>query len=837
MTLPATLLRPLLTTLLLLPGAKASTPPLICPGGVALGRFELTVAPPAGGAPRAIQNVNRLLQGDTISYRPLDIGSSDRKRARIALLLVPSDGSKIFVFDPKPAEEPATWMVPFRAQLASLVWGPEGLDKAKVTSLVARDNALIAQLADYAEKTAETQALIQAIMQRQALDTGESMDAAVAGFASRFPSARLDRSQPIDVQLGVLVHSVNPALTTYDPLAMSPQQQVAQTAGLAAAVAGLFFGNGAGLAASGGAALINLHSLLFPHTQLLSALVQANPPDESGAAATSQSTALCGSKPVARTESAYLWAMRFPDVAAPALGLKTAAHLPIGMKSTISLAGDAKDWKLVPRIQDWRLVSENNGATGNAADESADAAPPAPTSVPVNARVNTTAKTIDLDLTSKKLTQLKSGTWKLAGNWDWDPVTVSGDVVLHDLPKFTGTHLTPESQDKLTSGAGTLDLELTGDDFEFVHKIEYKKQGDPFAQTQEVPFHLPKEPPAGPESSVKVRLNAKPLTTGNYVFLIAQTDGKVHETPFKVLPAPPSISGTPLVLNTGVGTQTVTLHGSGLDRVEQISSDDAQFTLGAAGDGDSRTVTVTLKSAARAGELMPLQLKVANYAEPVSVDDAFLVAGPKPTITTVRQSSQGNEGIAINPGEMATNSLVSFELGVQHVTTVSEVDLSCDGSSDSPPVKIPRGVGKTDTKLTQESADTLFLSFRPANVGAPGCMILATLVTPKNGQSERKKLGSIVLLPQIESFQISNDKAGDASYFAVLEGHDLEGITKIGWDAQTGTMVDSIPTPVTGPGNKESLRVAIPWPAPAPHAPVYIWLRGEDRGRLTTARY
>jgi hypothetical protein len=40
-----------------------------------------------------------------------------------------------------------------------------------------------------------------------------------------------------------------------------------------------------------------------------------------------------------------------------------------------------------------------------------------------------------------------------------------------------------------------------------------------------------------------------------------------------------------------------------------------------------------------------------------------------------------------------------------------------------------------------------------------------------------------------------------------------------------------------GGDNKESLRVAIPWPAPAPHAPLYIWLRGEERGRLTSAQY
>ena len=66
--------------------------------------------------------------------------------------------------------------MPFRTQLASLVWGPEGLDKAKVTSLVTKDNELIGQLADYAAKTEETQALVQAITQQQALDTGQNVE-------------------------------------------------------------------------------------------------------------------------------------------------------------------------------------------------------------------------------------------------------------------------------------------------------------------------------------------------------------------------------------------------------------------------------------------------------------------------------------------------------------------------------------------------------------------------------------------------------------------------------------------------------------------------------------
>ncbi|HVY91474.1 MAG TPA: hypothetical protein VHA14_01950 [Bryobacteraceae bacterium] len=798
---------------------KASTPPLICPGGTPLGRFDLTVVPKAGGRAHSIETVNQLLPGDIITYHPIEVESFDKKKVRMALLLVPSDGSKITVFDPKPGGQSATWTVPFRTQLASVVWGPEGLDKSKVNDLVVKDGQLIAQLADYAAKSAETQALIDALSRKQqVLDTGQSVDAAVAGFASQFPAARLDRTQPTDVQLGVLLHSVNPSLASYDPLAESPQQQAAQTAGLAAAVGGLFLGGGADLAVTGGSILVSLHGVLFPHTKFLSALAQHNSDSDTN------STSLCGSAtpPLSHTEPAFLWALRFPDAPAPSLALQSTGHLPIGLKSSVPLTAQPKDWKLVPRVQRWTLIPEDPAAGAG--------------SVPVEAHVNTTGKTIELDLSDPRL---KPGNWKLGADWDWDPLAVSGTIVLHNLSKFTSAHLTPASQDQLTAGAGTLDLDLTGDDFEFVKKVAWKKQGDPFAEPEAVPFHLPKEPANGPENSLKIRLDAKPLSTGNYVFLIAQSDGTEHEAPFKVLPAAPTITGTPVLLHTGMDTQTVTIHGTGLDRIQQISCADnggVTFELGDPGSGDARSVTVKLNPGIKPGTLLSLSMNVANFEQPVSAEDVFEVTGPKPAISSVRESVQEGAGVATRTDEMGANSLVSFEMNVAHAPVVSEVDLSCE-TGESAPLRIRPGDARDDLKVTQESADTLFLAFRPRTVGPPGCGVMVRLVTPKNGASDERKLGAIVLLPQIDSFDVSSDKAGDSSWFATLKGRDLEGITKVGWDATNGTAVDAIPVPIPGPGNLETLRVAVPWPAPAPHAPLYIWLRGEDQGRQTSARY
>jgi hypothetical protein len=799
-------LRTFLAVLLLIPPVSAMEP-LICPGGEALGRFDLTVVPPNGGVPRALQSVNRLLPGDRILYHPVSIDGVDKKKVRVALLLVPSEGSKIAVFDPKPATEIMSWTVPFRARLASLVWGPEGLNKAKVTDLVAKNDELIGELADYAKKTSEAQTIIAAIeQQQQAHDTGLDVDAAVSGFASRFPGARIDPTQSTGVQLGVLLNGVNPALSAYDPLTPSSQQQAAQTAGLVAAVSRLFFGSNVGLAATGGAVLINLHSILFPQTEFLSALNQAS---------SGQTMGLCGSKaPASRTQLAYLWATRVPDAAAPQLSLATKTeHLPIGLKSSFPLRVKGKDWSLAARVQDWRLVS----ADGQ-------------TSVPVATKPDPKAKTIELDLTSEKL---KAGQWTLAANWDWDSLDIPGTLVLHDISHFSGAHLTPESQDKLTPAAGTLDLELAGTDFEFVKKIEYKKQADPFAQAQPIPFHLPKEPPDGPETSVRLRLDAKPLSTGNYEFLIAQADGKVHDAPFKVLPPPPSLTGTPLVLNTGGDEQKVVLHGAGLDRIEEISADDARITLSEDESDTERSAVVKLAPGAEAGTLISLHLKVKDFEEPVTIADALVVAGPRPAITSIRESVPGNLGVAINPGEIPARSLVSFEMNVLHAPAVSAVKLSCADAT----VKIKAGDGNQEARFVQESPAAVFLSFRPDSADQPGCELMATLTTPLDGESAPRKLGAIVRLPKIDSFQLTDERAGDGLYVAVLQGQDLETVAKTGWDAQTGTPVDEIPAPLDGPGNKESLRIAVPWPAPAPHAPLYIWLRGEEQGRLTSAKY
>jgi hypothetical protein len=92
-----------------------------------------------------------------------------------------------------------------------------------------------------------------------------------------------------------------------------------------------------------------------------------------------------------------------------------------------------------------------------------------------------------------------------------------------------------------------------------------------------------------------------------------------------------------------------------------------------------------------------------------------------------------------------------------------------------------------------------------------------------------------VRVPRIESFSVSDQRADDNTWLGTLKGHDLDTIQRVGWDPATGVEVSGIPVPA-GNGDEETLPVAVPWPAPSPHAPLYVWLRGESAGRLTSAK-
>ncbi len=92
-------------------------------------------------------------------------------------------------------------------------------------------------------------------------------------------------------------------------------------------------------------------------------------------------------------------------------------------------------------------------------------------------------------------------------------------------------------------------------------------------------------------------------------------------------------------------------------------------------------------------------------------------------------------------------------------------------------------------------------------------------------------------VPRIDSLRLTDEAAGDGNYVGILTGRDLEGISKAGWDANKGTAVATLPTAIAEQPNKQSLRIELPWPSPAPHSPIYVWLRGDKDSRPTTVKY
>ncbi len=767
-----------------------------CVASAPLGSFHLSVQAPGNADPRGIEQINAVRPGDRFVYRPVKLPADLKKKARVSLVLVPADGgTEIKVFDPRPASEAAEWSAPFRVGVACVVLGPNGLDRKKVVSLIKKDHELIAQLADYAEQTAQVESLVEALTAAEAAPSStRNLDAALTGFAAQYGTSvpKLDRTAPTNQQALVLMRALNPALAGYDPLAPTAATRMQQSAGLAASVAGLFFGSNVGLAAGGTAMALNLRTLLFPDTEFRSALAQRTG---------TYGLTLCARQQPARsrTRLAYLWARRLPNAGPPSVSLAGAIHLPLGVKSSVSV--ETADWKLLDRARNWGLV----GTDGRVFRVTTKAQP----------------RALELDLTNF---EAPPGVYKLTAVWDWETFQVAGSVNLQPLGDFKAAALTAESQDRLIEGRGPVKVTLSGADFEFVEKVAVGKEP--------VEFTLPLGRRAGPQQTVELGIDTRALKAGRHQLAIVQAGGAAHEMPVRVLPPVPAITGLPLRANLGEERQKIAIRGSGLDRIEGIETDGASVELGPPGSA-VRDIFVRLNDAARKGEMLKLALRIEGMHAPLEIPGAVEVAGPRPRITGMERSLPDDLGVTVRPGELPAGSFVSFSLRTENVEGQPSVQLGC-GESE-PALTLHVGEKRSEAKLDSAGPGMLFLSVDPSVVGRPGCTLMSS-VEAAPGRSDRHELGRVIRLPRIESFTLTDEKAGDSAYAGILTGQDLELIERAGWDATAGIPVESLPRPVAGEGQRQMLKIALPWPSPAPHAPVYIWLRGESEGRATKAR-
>ncbi len=801
-------------SLVLFIGSCASYAVPLCPAGRPLGGIEVTVqrTPEAPAIP--LWKVNQVEEGDEIIYSPA-LRSNEKRGGEVAVVLVasvpqPDQDLNFTILETKNADEPARWKAPFRASLAMYVYGPSGLSTRKLKGFLAKDQELVAQLADYAEKTAQTETVLQAIASYEQFGNTESLGAALHGFAGQYGiSGKIDRNAPLNEQTLAAFRTLNPALSSYDPISPSGSQRVSQTAGLAATVAGMFLGSTVGIAAGGTAMALNLKTLLFPDADFRSAYSQPSKADNA--------VSLCtGRDPYkSRKRIAYLWAIRIPDSGPPKLTIESPNHIPTGLKSSVSMSAPGGQWKLAGRIRNWSLVNEAGSAT------------------PVQVAPATEQPRLEINLSGNSIAP---GKYTLSGSWDWDSFFTAGEIHVDELGKFESARLTPESQNRLQQQSGKQLVHLTGADFQFVEKAAIVRKDDKYAQPTSVPFSLPYGRRNGSQNTLEMQIDATQLVAGDYSLLLSQADGKPHRVDVQVLPEPPKIEHLPFILNEGERDQKITLRGNELDRITGLAADGLRFELKDGDDGPhQRAVQVVPSRDFKEGETLDLRVSIKGFAQPVVMAGALRFAGPRPRIRSADPSLPSDLQIKLRAGELPAGVQIGVMMQVSAAGSEPAVSLSC-GNAKANTIRVQAGMEKDRVKLNRMQEDTLFLSLDPG-VWPGGCLITAVLENGRGSASAPFEVGRVLRLPRIDEFKLTDESVSEGIYVGVLTGNDLELIGKTGWDANSGHDVLGLPAPITGEGNKQSLRIPVAWPSPSPRAPLFLWFRGEQEGRATTVRY
>lgn len=840
----------------------------MCVGSIPVSRFRMLVESPKGGQAIPLGAINRLEPGDRLKYEPIHRRPEPKSKAMVAIILVPSQdqpdaepkskGAKqddkspdLEVLGAQPAGSPAEWDVKVRASAVGVVFGPHGLSVKKVNSLVEKNPQLLTELADYAQETSTVQALVETLEQRDnSPGSGGNLNAALAGFGSEYGLTlpKLDSTAPTDQQADLLLRAVLPSVSAYDPLNSGRTGTVEQSAGLAASVAGLFLGTPVGLAAGGAALVENLHTLVFPDTDFRAAFTLP---------AASGGLTLCAKSGVAkRTRIAYLWMMRVPNAPPPSVSLVDAAPLPLGAKSVVrvrcstplqsKLLGRARGWQLVPTTVTAPAVgkelSSSRPAT-QAAEQASQEKAKGSAEVPVEVQVESPEDLLSLDLTEAKLAP---GEYRLAATWDWQPFEVAGPVDLRPFGDLSLARLTPDSEDRLIGGRGRVRITLTGADFEFVKKAALERApgsaDDDEGKPESLSFTLGKTAGDAGKSRLDTRIDTSRLTPGVYQIALEQSNGKTGDVPIAIHPPDPKLEGLPLRANLGQPQQVVILRGSGLERIDKITSNDAAWDLSPVPEGThnlaERQATLKLLPAAKRGDLVLLEVTVEGLHKPIEIPGALRVAGPRPRVVSVRQSFSSKVNLELRPGELPAGSVVSFAIEAQDAGPHPSVELACSSAGEMrQPITLYPDDKSGGARLDVAGNGALFLSLDPAAVGQSGCQLIATVTDSATGPSDPYTLGRVVRLPRIEKFSLSDQKVGASLYTGVVTGWNLETIEKTGWDGQTGFPVQGIPTAVPGGSGEQTLEIALPWPPPAPRSPLYVWLRGDTAGRMADERY
>lgn len=812
----------LLVIFALLLGEAVPSPAVVssqaqCPGAVTITSFKLVVEPVGSGPVLPVSSVNLIQPGQKLHYEPVRLPAKWKDKAKVAVVLAPptaDDSGQVEVLAPKPAKAAAEWPVPLRASVVGLVFGERGIDAKRVNSLVKENPEIITQLADYAQRTTTVEALVQTLSDYEQSPPGSSdLQSALRGFSSQYGVAvpRLEPGAPPDQSASQLLQAAVPAFKSDSG---DPPNLTQGSTGIAASVASMFFGSPVVLAVGGTALFENLHSSLFPGMEFRPAFAQTLP---------ANGMALCAAnrKP-SRLRVAYLWMVRVPNAAPPSVTLAQPAIVPLGWTPAVKASTPSvSQLRLVARARDWHLIGSGHV-------------------VPVSVKVtpNTADDSLQLDLAHVKLSP---GKYQLAANWDWTPMPVAGTVDVRPFSDFNAVKLTPQSEDRLVAATGTVPLQMTGADFEFIKGVTLQNANRGKDSAVSVHFSVPPADESGQKRVLDLDVNTAALQPGPYLFALTQLNGSSREVQVTVHPPAPRLTNLPLHVNVAEPQQSVLLQGNNLERIERITSDNAEWILSPAGDDqhlDRRSATVKLAAKVRSGDHMAATVFVSGLHTPLQLADALQVLGPRPKIARVNQSFASPAGVQLQPGEIPSGMTVSFAVRADNTDSRPGMLLQCkdDGSTRKELTLYP-GDRRDGAELDAAGQGMLFLSLDPGVVGQSGCEMIATIVGEPAGNSDPYPLGRVVRLPRIQKFTISAEKLGESLYAGTLTGRDLELIDRTGWNSKHSYEAQGIPTPVPGSSGEQTLKIAVPWPPPSPEAPLYIWLRGEKESRATNARY
>lgn len=788
--------------------------------------FQLQAAPPAspaaGGNDSSVPLIamNRLAKGDRLSYAPQGLPDAWRKSARVAVVLVPSSANAstdLPVFT-NPADKPVTWTLPTDVGAVAFLFGPKGLNATKTRSLLGAHPELISQFIAYATRASRVEALV-ALLEKYEQSPPGSLDlkAMLKDYAAEYgvKPPPINAGTSPEQQAAQMLAAVAPPTAQNGP---SPNAELTSgSTSTASALAAIYFGPEVMIANDTVPLFRALHKSLFPGTEFQGAFAQ---PAAAG-------MALCASNvaPPAGKRPVYIWVADLPGGARPSLRLSQTAAVTIPDRGSPKInvtAASVAQLRSLFRVRDWRLLS-----------------PPHSIAVPVTVSVNAADDTLTLDLRQAKV---PPGHYQLAANWDWEPIAVDGTIKVRRLPDLSAAVLTPESQAGLAAGGGKVKIELKGADFSLVQQVSLLASG---GKPETLPF-------SATSAQLTVSLDLDHLAAGSYKLRLSEPGasestagaGSGNGTdlvPLTIRPPDPTLS-LPLEANLDEPAQAITLHGTHLERLEGLHSPGAGWQLypvEAAGPYGpqgltERGATVTLEPGASAGQKLPLELSIAGLTSPRTLEDAVHVLGPRPRILDVSEAAAAGGTIELLPGELAQNTITNVAFTLAHASGDPSIRLQCQQSDlGASALTLHPGDVKQAQELDASGGGLYYLAATPGEIGPAGCR-LQMIASDADGASAPYDLGRIVRLPKIESFTLSNQSAGPGLFLGQLTGDNLQLIAQTGWTPDRGVPVTSIPQRGSAATPRQSLAIAMPWPPPAPHAPLYIWLRGEKQGRKTT---